>query len=609
MSVVSLVKGLKKAPRWSIINLGFIKTMRHLSCLNTRILRGNWRSCNRLKRPQKIMGGQTVWMTLSFKLLLYYCMISLLMPAIFILATRAQVDKFRKFNESTQTKSSQELFEEAFEEQGYYLQRLFLQYGDNGTLTYEGLQKLLGSLGLGEVSVLEIRHGEAKHPSQSISHSHSHEDHHPSQGTTNSPPLRESLDAKSALSGSPAELGRSDYFLHPALRNKQEESVSLLSDHPTEKHLHGNCLNVTQLLWNFGLGQASHITPAHFTFLCPALLYQIESGVCLRHTEDHSQASKTSEGFLIALGWASLALLVISLPSLVALGMAPLLQPSVLQVFLCPMAGMAVGTLCGDALLHLMPHAIFSQHTDHQNAVFKGLSVLGGLYLLFIFESLLGLKQHFKNLKRRKHDAECGRELDALQGTSSANQNESSGHGHSHGQAEPGQTGIRSMAWMVVMGDGIHNLTDGLAIGVAFSQSLTGGFSTAIAVFCHELPHELGDLAVLLSAGWPVRRLLVFSGLSALLGFVGVLAGSALGNHWASHSPWILTLTAGVFLYVALADMMPEMLHGACGSVSPLKRFLLQALGLLTGGAIMLCIALFEDHIAVSLGENSLGEN
>lgn len=65
-----------------------------------------------------------------------------------------------------------------------------------------------------------------------------------------------------------------------------------------------------------------------------------------------------------------------------------------------------------------------------------------------------------------------------------------------------------------------------------------------------------GDLAVLLAAGWPVRRLAVFSGISALLGFVGVLTGTVLGNQWATHSPWILTVTAGVFLYVALADMV-----------------------------------------------------
>lgn len=65
-----------------------------------------------------------------------------------------------------------------------------------------------------------------------------------------------------------------------------------------------------------------------------------------------------------------------------------------------------------------------------------------------------------------------------------------------------------------------------------------------------------GDLAVLLAAGWPVRRLALFSVLSALLGYVGVLAGTVLGHQWAQHSPWILTLTAGVFLYVALADMV-----------------------------------------------------
>ncbi|XP_057219468.1 zinc transporter ZIP10 isoform X2 [Triplophysa rosa] len=545
---------------------------------------------------------------MSFRLALYHCISSVIIVTVITLGTHAnnaQNDKPRMLNISAQAKSTQEHLEEALEEQGYYLQRLFLQYGDNGTLTYEGLQKLLGSLGLGEVSVLEIKHGGVAHSSQASSHSHSHEDHHQPQQSTNSPPLRASPKAqvKSADGGSSAELGpsKSDYFLHPGLKYGLEESISLQSDHPTEKHLHGNCLNVTQLLWNFGLGQSAHITPAHFTFLCPALLYQIDSGVCLRHTEENGQANRASEGFLRALGWASLALLVISLPSLLTLGLAPLLPPFSLQMFLCPMAGMAVGTLCGDALLHLLPHAIFSQHNEHQDAVLKGLSVLGGLYLLFVFESLLKVKQHFK---KRKPDAESGRELDALQGTTSPNQNESTetGHGHSHGQPGSGQMGLRSIAWMVVVGDGIHNLTDGLAIGVAFSQSLTGGLSTTIAVFCHELPHELGDLAVLLAAGWPVRRLAVFSVVSALLGFVGVLIGTALGNQWAAH-PWIFTITAGVFLYVALADMMPEMLHGHAGSLSPLKRFLLQSLGLLIGGAIMLCIALFEDHIAVSLGD------
>ena len=56
----------------------------------------------------------------------------------------------------------------------------------------------------------------------------------------------------------------------------------------------------------------------------------------------------------------------------------------------------------------------------------------------------------------------------------------------------PSSDSITSVAWMVVLGDGLHNFTDGMAIGAAFSANIAGGFSTTIAVFCHELPHELG---------------------------------------------------------------------------------------------------------------------
>jgi len=56
---------------------------------------------------------------------------------------------------------------------------------------------------------------------------------------------------------------------------------------------------------------------------------------------------------------------------------------------------------------------------------------------------------------------------------------------------------MSNVAWMVVMGDGLHNFTDGMAIGAAFSANIAGGFSTAIAVLCHELPHELGIVSLI----------------------------------------------------------------------------------------------------------------
>ncbi|KAJ8370067.1 hypothetical protein SKAU_G00100950 [Synaphobranchus kaupii] len=269
--------------------------------------------------------------------------------------------------------------------------------------------------------------------------------------------------------------------------------------------------------------------------------------------------------FFAALGWASLALAVISLPSLLALALVPLVPPSHLQTLLCPMVALAIGTLCGDALLHLLPHVglDLTPSPSSGDSVLKGASVLAGLYLFFLVEGTLGLQRHFKRKVRQDSpSAEGGgepeTELVTLQGSTMIEAAPSSeclsvaeqGHGHSHGTPGPGAF------W-----DG----KPGVDGGVAFSQGLAGGLSTTVAVFCHELPHELGDLALLLGAGWPMRRLLAFSGVSAALGFLGLLAGTILGHHFAMLSPWILALTTGVFLYVALVDMMPEMLRGDPG--------------------------------------------
>ena len=66
------------------------------------------------------------------------------------------------------------------------------------------------------------------------------------------------------------------------------------------------------------------------------------------------------------------------------------------------------------------------------------------------------------------------------------------------------------IAWMVLLGDGIHSLADGLAIGAAFSESMTSGLSTALAVLCHELPHVVGDFAMLLRAGMSIKQAIVY---------------------------------------------------------------------------------------------------
>lgn len=104
--------------------------------------------------------------------------------------------------------------------------------------------------------------------------------------------------------------------------------------------------------------------------------------------------------FLLALGWASVALLVISLPSLMALGLTPLIPPAALRTFLCPMAAMAVGTLCGDALLHLLPHVSDQNNGKGSESLKDGQTIRLLFYIIPYI--LFGFKCKVKKFKHTK---------------------------------------------------------------------------------------------------------------------------------------------------------------------------------------------------------------
>ena len=89
---------------------------------------------------------------------------------------------------------------------------------------------------------------------------------------------------------------------------------------------------------------------------------------------------------------------------------------------------------------------------------------------------------------------------------------------------------VQPVAWMVIFGDGIHNFVDGLSIGAGLSRSFPEGLSIAMAVLAEELPHELGDLAVLLRAGLSIKQALLFNFMSACLCYVGFVIGALVGE-------------------------------------------------------------------------------
>ncbi|XP_013176697.1 PREDICTED: zinc transporter foi [Papilio xuthus] len=176
------------------------------------------------------------------------------------------------------------------------------------------------------------------------------------------------------------------------------------------------------------------------------------------------------------------------------------------------------------------------------------------------------------------------------------------GHSHAHGHVHAPPSSMSSVAWMVIMGDGLHNFTDGMAIGAAFSSNIAGGFSTAIAVLCHELPHELGDFAVLLKAGMSARRAVWYNVLSSALCLLGMVCG-VLAGHAPSATRWLFAAAAGMFLYIALVDMMPE-LSTSHSKEGTLCQCLLQLMGLATGIGVMLVIALYEHDLKNLFGES-----
>ncbi|KAM6214288.1 zinc transporter ZIP5 [Rhynchocyon petersi] len=505
----------------------------------------------------------------------------------------------------------------AEQEQNHYLAQLFGLYGENGTLTAGGLARLLHSLGLGRVQGLHLGH-HGPPASRAVSP-------YGDNATYRLQAPELSVDVWTGLPLGPSGWGdmedpNAPHASHgPASSGLDLFHRLLLLDHSLADHLNEDCLNGSQLLVNFGLSPAAPLTPHQFALLCPALLYQIDSRVCIQ-----APVPAPPGDLLSALVHSALAVLLLSLPAPLSLLLLRLLGPRLLRPLLGFLGALAVGTLCGDALLHLLPHAQGGQHTGPsgrpEEDLGPGLSVLGGLFLLFLLENMLGLLRHRRlkprcctrkrqDLQRPNQDPEDGNGM-ALQPLQAAPEpgaqgqredNQPSlltpappGHlGHSH--RHQGGGGNTNITWMVLLGDGLHNLTDGLAIGAAFSDGFSSGLSTTIAVFCHELPHELGDFAMLLQAGLPFRRLLLLTVVSGALGLGGAALGVGLSLGPVPLTPWVFGVTAGVFLYVALVDMLPALLRPP--DALPMLDVLLQGLGLLLGGGLMFTIALLEEQL------------
>lgn len=124
---------------------------------------------------------------------------------------------------------------------------------------------------------------------------------------------------------------------------------------------------------------------------------------------------------------------------------------------------------------------------------------------------------------------------------------------------------VAGAAPMILIGDGVHNLTDGAVLAAAFLADPRLGWVTALAIIAHEIPHEAGAFALLLAAGWSKAKAFAWNGISGLTSVVGGLIGYFWLDGTRAWIPAVLTVAAASFFYIAVSDLMPWLRreHGA----------------------------------------------
>lgn len=244
-----------------------------------------------------------------------------------------------------------------------------------------------------------------------------------------------------------------------------------------------------------------------------------------------------------------LSVLCVSLISLAGIALFSL-HEGLIRKSLLLLVGFSTGALLGDVFIHIFPEML---EESEQQFFSPFLLVLCGMLLSFVIEKVI----HWR---------------------------------HCHCSALPKDSmHIHPVGVMNLIGDGIHNFIDGALIAGSYLVSPSVGIATTVAVVLHEIPQEIGDFAVLLFSGFSVRKAAIFNMFSACAAFVGALVVLAVASSLPLLGSMLLPIAAGNFLYIAGADLMPE-LH----KETRLSQAALQLIVILCGVGIMQLLTLLE---------------
>jgi zinc and cadmium transporter len=219
----------------------------------------------------------------------------------------------------------------------------------------------------------------------------------------------------------------------------------------------------------------------------------------------------------------------------------------------------ATGALLGAALLALLPEAIEGAGVAGAHAV--GLTLVVGLGIFFVIEKLV-LWWHTHAQDEAPGSAHAG--------------HEHGGHGHAHHHGRDRASGV-----LVLIGDSIHNALDGVLIAAAFLSDIPLGLVTTLAVAAHEVPHRVGDFAILVHAGFSRPRALLLNLATGLASVVGAAAAYYGLRGALAVLPYALAFAAAGFLYIAVAGLIPG-LHRRADPRTSAAQVVLISLGIAT---------------------------
>lgn len=429
---------------------------------------------------------------------------------------------------------------------------------------------------------------------------------------------------------------------HRRKRRSAEEHEHEHEHEDAEVDVATKCVSMEVLLRGLQLDITQRaLSRANLYRLCPALLQQATIG-CQPKAIPEPKVTTNQPSSAEVYGFGTLAVGVVSACVVLALIVVRWKGTKIYRYLITTMLGLAVGSLAGDALLHLIPEALGAHsegvHDHHEGDgvvvepyVWKALCGCGSLWFyynlqLFLYKAgnIAGyIRRVLGSARSKSPDSDLGtidlngassditlnnysnRGEDEVERTSSTesreDQNKDVGKEKKHKHEDDENDVVHahsSVAWMITIGDGIHNFADGLAMGAAFATDWRTGIGTTIAIFTHELPHEFGDTAVLLSAGWSTKKVLLFQLLSQATAFIGLYIGISVSENTDGAQLWIAAVASGMFLYIALADVIPELIH-FYSLYSPWLVFITSNLGIFIGFLSMVLLAVYEEKISI----------